>query len=142
MRAPRVKQRKAEAALSSAPGRRPFSRASCFRQEQHMTRSRIAGLAVAAALATLLGGCIVVPAGPPAGEVVAVAPPPPQAEVVTVAPAVGWLWIAGYWNWYGGRHVWVPGRWVAPRPGYHWAPHHWERSGPGWRQNPGHWERG
>jgi hypothetical protein len=104
--------------------------------------ARIA-LALAVAASTLLSACIVVPAGRPAyaGEVVMAAPPPPQAEVVGVAPAVGYVWIGGFWNWVGGRHVWIGGHWEAPRPGHVWVPHQWMRYGNGWRMAPGHWER-
>lgn len=101
-------------------------------------------LALAAALAAALAGCVVVPARPYAygGEVVSVAPPPPQAEVYGVAPAVGWIWIGGYWRWGGGHYAWTPGHWSAPRPGYHWEPHRWVPHGGGWRMEGGRWERG
>lgn len=74
--------------------------------------------------------------------VVMVAPPPPQVEVIPPPPAAGYVWIAGYWNWVGGRHAWVAGHWVAPRPGHHWVAYGWVRQGDGWRLRPGHWERG
>lgn len=92
---------------------------------------------------TLLSGCVVAPVAPYPyrGAVVAVAPPPPQAEVYGPPPAVGYVWIGGFWNWLGGRHVWVGGHWEAPRPGYRWAPHRWEPVAGGWRMNPGHWDR-
>ena len=77
--------------------------------------------AVGAVLAAaLLSGCVVAPipsAGPYYGEPVAVAPPPLQVEYPGPSPVAGYVWIGGYWNWYGGRHVWVPGRWDAPRRG-------------------------
>lgn len=108
------------------------------------------------AAATLLSGCIVVPAGhyPRSGvvvsgggpvtndgEYVTVAPPSPQVEVVVAPPGPGYFWIGGFWNWVGGRHVWVGGHWEAHRPGYQYAPHQWRREGNGWRQAPGRWER-
>jgi hypothetical protein len=71
-----------------------------------------------------------------------VAPPPaPIVEVRPPAPAPGWVWMDGYWNWSGGRHVWIRGRWVAPHPGYHWVGHHWVHEHDGWRLEEGHWER-
>lgn len=103
-----------------------------------------------AALLAGLSGCVIAPyahgpyrsdAGPPEGPVVEVAPPPPQYEVIPAMPALGWLWINGYWSWQLGRHVWIGGRWVAPRPGYHWVPHRWERHPRGWRLHDGHWGR-
>ena len=98
-------------------------------------------LAAAAALSTLLAGCVVYPAGGYYGSTVAYAPPPAQVETVGVAPVPGYFWIGGYWDWVGGRYAWTPGRWSAPRPGYHWAAPHWERHGSGWRMNRGGWRR-
>lgn len=90
----------------------------------------------------VLGGCVVAPADPYyTGGPVMVAPPPPRVEVVGVAPAPGYIWIDGYWGWYGNRHQWTPGRWEAPRPGYRWAPHRWAPEGRGWREHHGHWAR-
>ncbi|MBL0085566.1 MAG: YXWGXW repeat-containing protein [Ideonella sp.] len=107
---------------------------------------------LACATAVLASGCVMVPYGSQGGygayggsqaygDVVTVAPPPPQQEVIGVAPALGYLWIGGYWGWGGGRHHWVPGYWSAPRPGHTWVPHGWVRSGNGWRLNQGHWQR-
>jgi hypothetical protein len=114
-----------------------------------MKRTHVQPLIFAAlATATLLGGCVVrgsvgVPAVPVVyvGGTVNVAPPPPQVEVIGVAPQPGYVWLGGYWNWSGGRHVWVAGHWDAPRPGYHWVPHAWVRAGGGWRLREGHWAR-
>jgi len=113
-----------------------------------MKLSTLSKTAVALSLtAAALTGCIVAPVGPGAyyGDptVVAVAPPPPRYEVVGVAPVVGAIWIAGFWNWAGGRHVWVGGHWDSPRPGYRWTPHRWEPvARGGWRLNGGRWDRG
>jgi hypothetical protein len=75
-------------------------------------------------------GCVVEPDQRHyADGVVMVAPPPPQVEVVGDPPQPGFVWIAGYWNWVGGRHVWVGGHWVAGRDGYHWVAHTWVRHG-------------
>ena len=90
----------------------------------------------------LLGGCVVAPApGYYGGAVVTVAPPAPEVEVYGAPPYAGAVWLGGYWNWVGGRHVWVGGHWDHGRPGYHWVPHTWERSGGGWRMHEGHWAR-
>ncbi len=113
-----------------------------------MNPSRFA--AAAALLASLaLGGCVVAPLGAPVaaypgapyGELVPVPPPPPAVEPIGVAPVYGQIWIGGYWNWVGGRHVWIGGHWEAPRPGWGWVPYRWHRDGPGWRLNPGYWSR-
>jgi hypothetical protein len=103
----------------------------------------IRAIAAAAVLASVtLTGCVVAPApGYYAGGPVMVAPPPPQVEVVGVAPAPGLVWVGGYWNWVGGRHVWVGGHWGRGRAGYHWVPHAWVHERGGWRMHEGHWAR-
>jgi len=69
------------------------------------------------------------------------APPPPRVEYAGPPPAVGYIWIDGFWNWAGGRHVWSPGHWEAPRVGQRWVPHRWERDGNRWHLREGHWDR-
>lgn len=112
-------------------------------RKSHSGIRNVAALCVAA---TLLGACVVYPAGDPygayyVGGVVPVAPPPPVVEAYGAPPAPGYIWIGGYWNWVGGRHVWVGGHWVHGRPGYRWVPHHWVRARGGWRLAGGHWAR-
>jgi hypothetical protein len=62
-------------------------------------------------------------------------PPPPPQQVVIVAPAAPeYVWIDGYYSWYGRSqgYIWIPGRWEhPPRPGARWAPAHWEPRGGG-----------
>jgi hypothetical protein len=108
-----------------------------------MNRSRTKTLCASALfLAFVLTGCVVPDQRHYADGVVMVAPPPPQAEVSGDPPQAGFVWIAGYWNWVGGRHVWVAGHWQPGRAGYHWVAHTWVRQGDGWRLKAGHWERG
>jgi hypothetical protein len=93
--------------------------------------------------ALLISGCTVYPVHDPRydyGQTISVAPPPSRYEYSGYPPAVGFVWIGGYWNWLGANYVWVPGRWEAPRPGYYWTPHRWERDGSHWRQSGGRWE--
>mgnify|MGYP001008581987 FL=1 len=107
-------------------------------------RTRLAILLAAAAL----GGCAVVPAydyGPSYGydqpSVIAyAAPPAPLVEYRGLPPAIGYVWIDGYWNWGGVRYTWVPGRWQNPPPGQLWVPRVWQRDGDRWRSHGGHWE--
>lgn len=108
--------------------------------EENMTPALRYRFLLAALATAALSGCIVAPIGPYRGAI-QVAPPPVRYEAIGAPPAAGYLWIDGYWNWAGGRHVWQPGNWSAPRPGYRWAPHRWERGGQGWEQRQGHWER-
>ncbi len=120
-----------------------------------LQRPRAARAAALVALATALGGCIVVPAHRGYGgyrsepvysgsqdDYVAVAPPPVQYEVVGVAPYPGWFWINGFWSCRANRHVWIGGRWEAPRQGLRWQPHRWEpiSQGRGWREMHGGWQ--
>jgi hypothetical protein len=109
-----------------------------------MNRTRLF-LALSASLAVglALSGCAIAPdQGHSVDGVVMVAPPAPQVEVVPAPPNPGYVWIAGYWNWVGGRHAWVAGHWIPPRRGHHWVTYEWVRQGDGWRLRPGHWERG
>src|SRR5262249_18399810 len=83
------------------------------------------------------------PGPAPAREWVAEgAPPEPIAEVRPMAPFAGAVWIPGYWQWNGYRHVWVGGHYSAPRAGWVWEPHHWQRTPRGWVHVTGHWRRG
>lgn len=104
------------------------------------------GLVAALLAGAMLSGCIIAPARPYYGAYasdapVMVAPPQPRDEVIGLAPAVGLIWLAGYWRWMGSRHEWVGGHWEAQRPGQHWVPHQWQRDGAGWRLREGHWGR-
>ncbi len=97
-----------------------------------------------------LTGCAVVPAEPiygynGYGDVVSanVAPPAPYVETIPVAPFVGSVWIGGFWDWDGGRHVWRPGHYEHGRPGYAYRQPAWHQ-GPGgqWMLHRGGWEQG
>lgn len=99
-------------------------------------------------LGASLAGCVIAPYPRYGGHdghddsgVVVVEPPPVRIERPGPPPAVGYLWIDGFWNWSGGRHVWIPGRWEARRPGHYWEPHRWERGHRGWARRGGEWRR-
>jgi hypothetical protein len=97
-------------------------------------------IAALSAASVLLSACVVTP-DPYYDRPVRVAPPPMRMEYQGYPPAPEYLWVSGYWGWYGSRYEWVPGRWEAPRPGYLWVPHRWERDGDHWRQSGGRWEQ-
>ena len=111
-------------------------------------------LALAAACSAALSACVVAPVGRPygpygaygaaygpAGEAIVtdVAPPAPYYETLPAPPFVGAVWINGYWDWHGGRHVWVGGHYDHGRPGYAWQPHRWTQRDGRWRLEQGHW---
>ena len=81
-------------------------------------------------IAALLASSAAVFSLPAAAEIyVNIAPPAPRYEVVP-APRAGQVWIPGYWDWRGHRHVWVRGHWERERRGYYWHPNRWiERDG-------------
>ena len=79
-------------------------------------------------------------AAPPVDVVIRVAPPPVRTEIIPAARR-GYVWVPGYWNWRGHRHVWTRGVWVRERRGYVYQPHRWEQRGDGWYLNRGRWDR-
>jgi hypothetical protein len=71
---------------------------------------------------------------------VRIGPPRPIVETRGPMPGRGYVWISGYHNWDGRRHVWVPGRWeLAPRPRARWVEHRWVKRRGGWVLVEGHW---
>ncbi len=98
-------------------------------------------LAILAASSILMSACTVYPVQEPYyDQPVRVAPPPSQYEYYSTSPALGFVWITGYWDWVGVRYVWISGRWEAPRLGHYWVPLRWERQGDHWRKHGGRWE--
>ncbi|PIG09242.1 YXWGXW repeat-containing protein [Comamonas sp. 26] len=96
--------------------------------------------------AVALTGCVVAPTAPAygyGGDITAsVAPPAPYVETIPVAPVVGSIWIGGFWDWEGGRHVWRPGHYEHARPGYTYRQPAWRPGGGGqWMLHRGGWER-
>jgi hypothetical protein len=102
--------------------------------------------------ALALTGCVVAPVAPAYGTVgvyndgyitATVAPPAAYYEPLPIAPFTGALWIGGYWDWSGGRHVWRPGHYEHPRPGFIYHPPGWHAGPHGqWMLHRGGWEHG
>jgi len=86
-------------------------------------------------------GAVYQPPPPPGrAEIVETAPPAPIEEVRPPLPFPDALWIPGYWDWNGLRHVWVAGRWSARPPGYVWEDYRWKHRRDGkWEHKHGHW---
>lgn len=70
-----------------------------------------------------------------------VAPPENRYEAVPAARR-GYIWVPGYWNVRGNRHVWQPGHWEKARRGYNYAPPAWVQRENRWELNRGGWNRG
>jgi hypothetical protein len=98
-------------------------------------------VAVGALGAGALVGALVASERPASAQVVEVAPPAFHVEVVPAVPPPQYVWVDGYWGWYGGRQVWIDGRWEYERPGWAYERRHWWRGGHGWWHGRGHWHR-
>lgn len=104
--------------------------------------------AVGLALATLMGTTapaqaqprttVIVQSGTP-GYVIP-APPPPRREAMPRARR-GQVWVPGYWDWRGNRHVWMKGHFEKSRPGYRNRAPQWEQRDGRWEMNRGGWDR-
>jgi hypothetical protein len=76
---------------------------------------------------------------------VEVAPPAPLYETPTPSPALGTVWIGGYWDYNppSRRYVWVPGHWTTPpRQGVVYVPPSWVRGPRGYLRVEGRWIAG
>jgi len=88
-------------------------------------------------VAATLGG-VSIPADARTNLFVNFAPPPVRYEYVP-APRVGFVWVPGYWDWRGHRHVWIRGHWIRHRPGYYYQPAVWAPYGGQWRFYRPYW---
>lgn len=80
------------------------------------------------------------PAASFAQVVIRVAPPAAIIERPGLPPERGFVWVAGYQRWDGGRYVWVPGRWERPpHPHARWVAARWVYRHGTWRMIEGHW---
>lgn len=98
-------------------------------------KATLLAIAVVAPMATLS-----LPAAADVDLVVKIAPPVPRIEPVP-APRVGFVWVPGFWDWRGNRHVWVAGTWERERPGYVYARPAWVQRGGEWHLVRGGWNR-
>jgi len=75
------------------------------------------------------------------GDVVVDAPPEVRYEDPGPPPAVGFVWVGGFWDRRDGHYVWVRGHWDRPPAGRrHWTVAHWEHRGNGYVRIEGHWD--
>lgn len=90
----------------------------------------LAGLLSLSLLPVATNAQVVVRIGPPAAVVEHPGPP----------PGPGFVWIAGFHRWDGGRYVWVPGHYERPpHRGARWVPARWQHRHGGWVMTEGHW---
>ena len=85
------------------------------------------------ALAFLFGACCLTTFCPAYAQLVLgvsvnKAPPPLPVYDQPPIPALGYLWVPGYWAWSEGvGYYWVPGTWILPpSAGLLWTPGYWE----------------
>ena len=81
---------------------------------------------------------VIVQSDPQQGIVIP-APPPPRREAVPQARK-GQVWVPGYWDWRGHRHVWVAGHFEKVRPGYRYRTPQWEQRDGRWELHRGGWD--
>lgn len=92
-------------------------------------------------IASMLAASLVSVAVPAsAAIIVQIAPPAPRVELVP-APRRGYMWVPGYWDWRGKRHVWVKGSFLRERQGYRYNQPAWEERDGRWQMNRGSWAR-
>src|SRR5579862_3268181 len=96
--------------------------------------------------ALLLGAALSTPTVAPAqisvgvGLNITVAPPEIPVYVQPPLPAVGYMWIPGFWQWGDDGYFWVPGTWVAPpSAGLLWTPGYWGWNNGVFAWNAGYW---
>jgi hypothetical protein len=101
---------------------------------------RIAWRAVLAlVLARAASACLPMPPG--GVVVVELRPPDPRWETMGHAPAVGYVWVGGFWAWRNGEFLWMEGRWMPLPPGQrYWVPGRWVRTRRGWYFIDGYWD--
>ncbi len=65
-------------------------------------------------------------------------PPPPPPNSIT-QPAIGQIWIPGFYEWRNGQYVWKPGTLAGFRPGFRFNPGSWTLRGDRYVWNDGGW---
>lgn len=96
----------------------------------------------AAALTLGAAALMPLPSMAQSGVNVFVTAAPPAARYESIpAPRSGQVWVPGYWNWEGNRHVWIAGHFEAVRNGYQYQRSEWARDNDGWRLNRGGWQQ-
>ena len=91
------------------------------------------------ALALLLA-FILAPAASFAQVSIRIGPPPRVYEHRSPRPERGYVWIAGYHRYEGGRYVWTAGRWERPPQAHQrWRSQRWKHRHGQWEMEEGRW---
>ena len=69
-------------------------------------------------------------------------PPPPVRYERVPPPRRGYVWVNGYWDVRGHKHVWHKGRWERARAGYYYVQPTWVERNNRWELQRGSWRRG
>ncbi|MBL8519616.1 MAG: YXWGXW repeat-containing protein [Betaproteobacteria bacterium] len=96
-------------------------------------------LLLAAATAAALSGMPIAQASPHWSIGINIGPPPLRYEPVPV-PRAGYVWVPGYWDWRGQRHVWISGHYLREKRHQHYSPSYWSERGGRWYHAPGRWD--
>ena len=111
--------------------------------EREAVPSRWIGAGPATLLAVALLTAILFFSGRASAQIavtVNVGPPALPVYEQPAIPAVGYLWMPGYWSYGPEGYFWVPGTWVEPpQPGLVWTPGYWGWSNGVFAWNAGYW---
>ena len=108
----------------------------------------LAGVALVAAVSTMLAGCYAAPHERIARTTTVVEepvhitlrPPAPRSELIPPAPNERVVWDPGRWNWNGQAYFWISGRYVErPYQQAVWKPGHWSEQSGAWVWDEGRW---
>jgi hypothetical protein len=104
-----------------------------------MIKTPVAALLLAVS-ATLGSFALPTPATAQVAFSLTIAPPPLPVYEQPPLPAVGWIWMPGYWYYGPYGYYWVPGTWVQPPAvGLLWTPGYWGWSDGLYVWSPGYW---
>ena len=94
-------------------------------------------LGAASAAQAQTSATVVIQAGTPVYQ----QPAPVRVQYQAPHPRRGMVWVPGYWDWRGHRHVWVAGHFEKVRPGYRYRTPQWEQRDGRWELHRGGWDR-
>ena len=97
---------------------------------------------LAVLIAASLGGISAPTHARTGGEIYLDSEPPPARHEAAPASRRGYIWVPGYWDHRGKKHVWRAGHWQRQRAGHHFIAPRWVQRDKRWFLERGHWKRG